>query len=100
MGLFTIALFIGFNNVYATEGPLESDAYVSLSNGSDDYYMYLDGVVDNTSFSSATYDKDTNTLTINNVKGDYELFIYRMGDDFKLNVVGKRRMGYYFKYYW
>ena len=35
-----------------------------------------------------SYDIETNTLTLNNVKGPYEIVISLMGEDFKINVVG------------
>lgn len=51
-------------------------------------------IVDNSALAGATYDPATNTLTLNNVAAEgYSLFIWFMGDDFKLNVVGDCAVG-------
>ena len=92
--IITLLLFIsafamiGIESVHATNGPA-SEAYIELFKDADDYgVIYNEGVVDNKAINGATYDKSTNTLTLNNLKSSYELIIYYMGDDFKLNLVG------------
>ena len=52
-------------------------------------------ITDNEALPGATYDKETNTLTIDNVKlPDDELTVHFMGDDFKLRVVGECELGH------
>ena len=52
-------------------------------------------ITDNEALLGATYDKETNTLTIDNVKlPDDELTVHFMGDDFKLRVVGECELGH------
>lgn len=62
-------------------------------------------VTDNGAVTGATYDKESNTLTIKDVKmPDSQLEIYYMGDDFKLRVEGECELGFisvrnYFGFY-
>lgn len=51
-------------------------------------------VTDNEAVPGATYDKESNTLTLDNVKLPETLSLYYMGDDFKLCVVGECELGY------
>lgn len=65
------------------------------------YYDYTNGglKINNSAVSGMTYDKPTNTLTVENVhQRDNELFIWYMGDDFKLNVKGENEFGVIFVY--
>ena len=51
-------------------------------------------VVNNEAMPGATYDQATNTLTIKDLDApDCSLFIWYMGDDFKLNVEGECKLG-------
>lgn len=46
------------------------------------------------SFKGASYDLETNTLTLKNVKAKYASVILReMGDDFKINLIGYNELG-------
>lgn len=65
------------------------------------YYDYTNGglKINNSAVSGMTYDKAANTLTVENVhQRDNELFIWYMGDDFKLNVKGENEFGVIFVY--
>lgn len=65
-------------------------------------YNYSEGgglVIDNEAIPGATYDRGSNTLTIDNVhQKANQLFIWYMGDDFKLNVVGENEFGIIYVY--
>lgn len=51
-------------------------------------------VINNSAVEGMTYDLSTNTLTINNLdRPNDELFIWYMGNDFKMNVVGNCSVG-------
>ena len=65
--------------------------FFSLEPERDFYFIYNDGTIDNNSVSGATYEKDTNTLTIKDVKGHYELAIEDMGD-LTINVIGTNEL--------
>ena len=60
----------------------------------------VDGLeIDNTAFAGATYDKASNTLTLTDVDAaDRSLFIWYMGDDFRLRVEGDCRVGVIYVY--
>ena len=56
-------------------------------------------IIDNEAVPGATYDRATNTLTIDNVhQKANQLFVWYMGDDFKLNVVGENEFGIIYVY--
>ena len=53
------------------------------------YEVYSKTETDNTAFKGASYDKSTNTLTLDNVDaGNYILAVNAMGNDFKIKIVG------------
>lgn len=53
------------------------------------YDVYSKTETDNTAFNGASYDKSTNTLTLDNVNaGNYILAANAMGNDFKIKVIG------------
>ena len=71
------------------------------ANGDDEYapsedglvpvgdYIYKDAVVNNTAINGVTYDKASNTLTLNNFNDpDRYIICGAMGDDFKIKVIG------------
>ena len=93
--------FIGIVN--AKNGPSNigelnvADYYVE-----DDYhshYLYNPGGSEPLNpIEGTSYDIETNTLTLNNVKGPYEIAIALMGEDFKINVVGYNEIRNIFSY--
>ena len=89
--LFMVSfLLIGVNFVYAKNGPASEGAYIELYNNGEDYaVIYDDGKIDNDAIGGVSYNKSNNTLTLNSLKSTYELIIYNMGDDFKLNLIGE-----------
>jgi hypothetical protein len=83
--------FIG--TVNAKNGPLGfAEIYIADWYVEDDYHPYYlfstDKHVTINPLEGTSYDKETNTLTINNIKGPYEFRILRMGEDFKIKVEG------------
>ena len=57
-------------------------------------YPQIDGFKPSGSFSGASYNQKTNTLTLKNVKAKHaSLMLMQMGDDFKINLVGYNELG-------
>ena len=81
---------------------VEDMRFISLSDLVEDYYgvgedkseyveynVYSKQVVSNDAYPGVTYDRTTNTLTLDNVDRPYlNIFCGNMGDDFKILVVG------------
>ena len=90
--LIICLLFISFIGVVKAEnGPSSENGIISFISFSDDYdsfYIYDSGNITNNDSKGVTYDLSSNTLTIKNFNGNYELNISEMGEDFKINVVG------------
>jgi len=94
--LYTIlicSIFFGCltTNVKAVNGPSSEKGVISFMSFSDDYDsfdIYDSGKITNNDSKGVTYDLSSNTLTIKDFNGNYELTISAMGEDFKLNVVG------------
>lgn len=62
-------------------------------------FIYLSGLVLDSNFKGASYNKKTNTLTLNNVRlskedTHYSLTIANMGEDFRLNIIGQNSLDY------
>ena len=55
--------------------------------------VYAQQTTNNNAVSGATYDKSTNTLTLNNVSTTQALETNVMGDDFKIKLVGTNKIG-------
>ena len=73
-------LLVSAKPVYAVNGPSNESAYIELYRNGDDYKeIYNDGKINNSILNGVTYDKSTNTLTLNKLKSAYELIIYDMG---------------------
>lgn len=57
-------------------------------------YPQIDGYKPSYSFTGASYDLNTNTLTLNNVTAkNASLMLMEMGDDFKINLIGYNELG-------
>ena len=92
MILFIITLEV---NVYAQNGPIqdESQIWFEEENNYNNYKrVYEDNTVYN-EISGVTYNKNSNTLILNNVKTEMLLEIYAMGDNFKIKVIGNNEIG-------
>ena len=59
---------------------------IRIVNGNGNPFIYNDGP--GTEIEGATYDEESNTLTLNNFKEESELLIDNTGEDFKLKLVG------------
>lgn len=102
--LMTLVCLPGMQiTAYAEKGPAGGDSTAEITFVSKDKedldFMYLSGIVLNTDIKGASYDKESNTLTLNNVqlsKDDthYSLTIANMGEDFKIEVVGNNSLDY------
>ena len=95
MTIFMYCLFcFGFIGVVSAQnGPSSfAEIYIADFYVEDDYHSYyLFSTDENETINpleGTSYDLETNTLTINNIKGPYEFRILRMGEDFKINVIG------------
>ena len=90
VGLFVM---VKIEPVYAADGPSNEHGYIEFYIDGDNLgTVYNKGEIDNEVISGATYDETTNTLTLNNLKSYYNLDIYCMGEDFKLNLVGDNEL--------
>ena len=74
--------FVG--TVYAKNGPADdAEIYIADWYVEDDYHPYYlfstDEYATINPLEGTSYDKETNTLTINNIKGPYEFRIFQMG---------------------
>lgn len=57
-------------------------------------YPQIDGYKPSYPFTGASYDLNTNTLTLNNVTAkNASLMLMEMGDDFKINLIGYNELG-------
>lgn len=57
-------------------------------------YPQIDGYTPSSTYKGASYDLETNTLTLKNVVSKYSvLMLSAMGDDFKINLVGYNELG-------
>lgn len=81
--------WITFNDYQLDEnGKIVNDQY-GWGNVTSKYNVYAEEKTDNEALAGATYDKATNTLTLNNLKNkSLQLVTNVMGDDFTINVVG------------
>ncbi len=57
-------------------------------------YPQIDGYTPPKMYEGASYDLETNTLTLNNVVSKYSsVLLMSMGDDFKINLIGYNELG-------
>ena len=106
--LLTVVMVLSLctGTAFAKDGPMPTNpqawggARIGFSYLAGDKVAYVvfdwgSGVtVNNEAFAGATYDKTGNTLTLKDCDAsDYSLFIWYMGDDFKLRVEGSCKVG-------
>lgn len=92
--IFTVLLFISISTVSYSSGPNEDWACIVFYGDVEDYYIYYDGDIDNSALEGVTYDLETNTLTLSNLKTSNRLVVEDMGDDFKINLIGDNEVAY------
>lgn len=103
-------LAVRVKRVFASNGPspsTDSQVFLEIRNLDENNNMLATGLqlypkdlvgggaaADTELKGHATYDKSTNTLTLNNFKDNNKvLYTNKMGDDFKLNLVGDNELG-------
>lgn len=99
--LLAVTFLVGkTTKVLAENGPYPGSAGLAFYNPENDNetVIFSAGTVFNDAFAGATYDKDSNTLTLNNVKTALSLEYAGMGDDFKINLVGDNEVGFLSSY--
>lgn len=95
--VLTILFGVKTTKVFAGNGPSDVFSFINFYNpdgydDSDTKTIYEPEGAHNDAFEGATYDKESNTLTLNNVKSDLNLSINEMGEDFKINLVGENEI--------
>ena len=78
--------------VKAAKGPSDEYAFIYFENMEDWKEIFSEGEISNDVMEGVTYDKTTNTLTIDNVDTKLALSANKMGDDFKLKLVGENTL--------
>ena len=76
------------DNGPANIGALNINDYYTENDYHSHYLYYPNSSLTIDPLEGSSYDLETNTLTLNNIKGPYEIAIMLMGEDFKINVVG------------
>lgn len=84
----------GIAKVNAQNGPSDQYCYIAFYGDEQSIKIYEPNKVNNDALAGATYDKASNTLTLNNLTTDLSLEINEMGDDFKINLVGENSIPY------
>ena len=101
---FFSAASAGFTlNAKAEPGPADGQHTAEITLVSKDKkdlkFIYLAGLVLKTDLKGISYDKNSNTLTLNNAefskdKSHYSLTIANMGEDFRLSILGNNSVDY------
>lgn len=92
IAIITMNLII---NTYANDNETENERTIGFQNEiNHGIFVYNRGINNNGIISGATYDEQTNTLTLNNMNTKGGLITYGTGDDFKINVIGENSIGY------
>lgn len=94
-----LALVLPALHVEAAPGTIYP--YVIFTSSGKTYKVWgeYDGEVEDASLEGVSYNLDSNTLTLNNVKlADYSLRTNEMGEDFKIKLVGDNHLGGIFGY--
>lgn len=82
--------------VKATNGPCDTGdwayAYINVRNGEESNLLFSSEGTN--SIDGMSYDRESNTLTLNNYKSSTTVIVTNMmGDDFKINLVGDNEIG-------
>lgn len=75
--------------VKAENGPSDEYAFIIFGSMEDYKEIYDEGTIHNDAMEGVTYDLATNTLTLENVNNNMCLEANKMGDDFKIKLVGE-----------
>lgn len=104
MVLTLLVALMGFGQIaVAEEGPADGQHTAEITFVSKDKsklnFVYLSGLVMNTDLKGISYDKSSNTLTLNNAKLSdgaihHSLTIANMGEGFHLNIIGDCSLDY------
>ena len=81
--------------VKAANGPCDTGdwayAYINVRNGEESNLLFSSEGTN--SIDGMSYDRESNTLTLNNYKSSTTIVTNMMGDDFKINLVGDNEIG-------
>ena len=91
VAIMVMAVF-PISTVKAAKGPSDEYAFIDFSSMTDYKPIYSEGEIYNDEMPGVTYDETTNTLTLNNVSSELCLEANKMGDDFKLKLVGENTL--------
>lgn len=97
--MFTVLFGVKFTKVLAKNGPSDVYSFIifydpEAEDASGEKAIYEPNTVHNDVIEGVTYDKDSNTLTLNNVKTNLNLSVNEMGEDFKINLIGENEIPY------
>lgn len=97
--MLTVLFGVRTTKVLAGNGPSDEYSFITFYNpeaedSSANKSIYEPKTVNNDALEGATYDKSTNTLTLNNLKTDLSLAVNEMGENFKINLVGENEIPY------
>ena len=88
--IFTL---LGITKVSAENGPSNLYAFVQLDNMEEFHSIYSEQQIYNDEVEGVSYDLETNTVTLNNVNAPkLVLSANKMGDDFKVKLVGENNL--------
>lgn len=95
--ILTLTILFGIKStkVLAQDIPYYVNSFISFyvsgaENGNKSIYR-SDNIYHDT-LEGVTYDKSTNTLTLNNLKTNFSLAVSEMGEDFKINLIGENEI--------
>ena len=97
--MFTVLFGVKTTKVFAGNGPSDVYSFIifydpDAQDASGEKAIYEPNTVHNDIIEGVTYDKASNTLTLDNVKTNLRLSVNEMGEDFKINLVGENEIPY------
>jgi hypothetical protein len=92
----SVAVSFAVPQVKAANGPCDTGdwayAYINVRNGEESNLLFSSEGTN--SIDGMSYDRESNTLTLNNYKSSTTVIVTNMmGDDFKINLVGDNEIG-------